>query len=141
MVAVPELRLRHGFEITGPQSHLVQVNGQGAPVAPASPDDNFVLTVNPNQPAAEIFLIDQTLKKQAQSRRILTAGFPFGVYKLKIRVGHTVTESVILLDQDLDFSTSKKASRGTLRRSRILWLTSPWHPRQSNPPRRCLAPR
>lgn len=112
VVAVPELRLRHGFEITGPQSHLVQVNGQGAPVAPASPDDNFVLTVNPNQPAAEIFLIDQTLKKQAQSRRILTAGFPFGVYKLKIRVGHTVTESVILLDQDLDFSTVQEGFEG-----------------------------
>ncbi len=92
VVAVPELRLRHGFEVTGPQSHLVQVSSKGTPIAPAEPDDNFVLIVNPNQPTAEIFLIDQTLRKQAQSRRILTAGFPFGVYKLKMRVGHAVTE-------------------------------------------------
>ena len=113
VVAVPELRLRHGFEVTGPQSHLVQVSGKGAPVAPGEPDDNFVLTVNPNQPTAEIFLIDQTLRKQAQSRRILTAGFPFGVYKLKIRVGHAVTESVILLDQDLDFSTVQQDFEGS----------------------------
>jgi Caspase domain len=105
VVAVPELHLRHGFEVTGPQSPLVEVSGKGAPVAPAGPDDHFVLTINPHQPTAEIFLIDQALRKQAQSRRILTAGFPFGVYKLKIRVGHTVTESIILLDQDLDFST------------------------------------
>ena len=105
VVAIPELHLRHGFEVTGHQSHLVQVSGKGAPVAPGGPDDNFVLIVNPHQPTAEIFLIDQTLRKQAQSRGVLTAGFPFGVYKLKIRVGHTVTESIILLDQDLDFST------------------------------------
>jgi hypothetical protein len=112
VVAVPELHLRHGFEVTGLQSHLVQVSGKGAPVAPAGPDDNFVLTVNPHQPTAEIFLIDQTLRKQAQSRGILTAGFPFGVYKLKIRVGHTVTESLILLDQDLDFSTVQEDLEG-----------------------------
>ena len=112
VVAVPELRIRHGFEVTGPQSHRVQVSGQGAPVATAEPDDNFVLTVNPHQPTAEIFLIDQVLRKQAQSRRILTAGFPFGVYKLKIRVGHTVTESIILLDQDLDFSTVQEGFAG-----------------------------
>jgi hypothetical protein len=54
----------------------------------------------------------QALRKQAQSRRILTAGFPFGVYKLKVRVGHTVTESVILLDQDLDFSTVQQGLIG-----------------------------
>ena len=113
VVAVPELRLRHGFEVTGPQSHLVRVSGKGAPVAPAEPDDNFVLSVNPNQPTAEIFLIDQTLRKQAQSRRILTAGFPFGVYKLKMRVGHAVTEAVILLDQDLDFSTLQQDFEGS----------------------------
>ena len=112
VVAVPELRLRHGFEVTGRQSHLVEVSGKGAPVAPAGSDDHFVLTVNPHQPTAEIFLIDQALRKQAQSRRILTAGFPFGVYKLKIRVGHTVTESIILLDQDLDFSTVQEGFAG-----------------------------
>jgi hypothetical protein len=113
VVAVPELQLRHGFEVTGPQSNVVHVNGKGAPVASASSDDNFVLTVNPRQPTAEIFLIDQTLSKQAQSRRILTAGFPFGVYKLKIRVGQTVTESIILLDQDLDFSTVQEGFEGS----------------------------
>ncbi len=113
VVAVPELRLRHGFEVTGSQSHLVQVSSKGTPIAPAEPDDNFVLMVNPNQPTAEIFLIDQTLRKQAQSRRILTAGFPFGVYKLKIRVGHAVTESIILLDQDLDFSTVQRDFEGS----------------------------
>jgi hypothetical protein len=113
VVAVPELRLRHGFEVTGPQGHRIQVSGKGPPIAPAEPDDNFVLTVNPNQPTAEIFLIDQTLRKQAQSRRILTAGFPFGVYKLKIRVGHAVTEAIILLDQDLDFATIQHDFQGS----------------------------
>jgi hypothetical protein len=114
VVAVPELHLRHGFEVTGPQSPLVEVTNKGAPITPAGPDDHFVLSVNPHQPTAEIFLIDQALRKQAQSRRILTAGFPFGVYKLKIRVGHTVTESVILLDQDLDFSTVQEGLTGPL---------------------------
>ena len=37
VVAIPELHLRHGFEVTGPQSHLVQVSGKGAPVAPGGP--------------------------------------------------------------------------------------------------------
>ena len=112
VVSVPELHLRHGFEVTGLQSHLVHVSDKGAPVASTDPDDNFVLIVNPHQPTAEIFLIDQTLRKRAQSRGILTAGFSFGVYKIKIRVGHTVTESLILLDQDLDFSTVQENLEG-----------------------------
>jgi hypothetical protein len=112
VVEVPELHLRHGFEVTGSQSPLVEISNKGAPVSPADPSDHFVLSVNPQQPAAEIFLIDQALGKQAQSRRILTAGFPFGVYKLKIRVGNTVTETVILLDQDLDFSTVQESPMG-----------------------------
>jgi len=113
VVAIPESCLRHGFEVTGSQSYAVEVSKKGGPVAPAGPDDNFVLTVNPQQPTAEIFLIDQTLSKQAQSRRILTAAFPFGLYKLKIRVGHAVTESIILLDQDLDFSKVQAGLEGT----------------------------
>lgn len=102
IIEVPDLNLRHGFEVTGNESSLIEVSTFGTPVVEAQPEDIFVLTVRPNQVAAEIFLINQQLGKQAQSRRVLAVGFPFGLYKVKIRIGRNITESIIFLDGDIE---------------------------------------
>jgi hypothetical protein len=110
VIEVPDLNLRHGFEVTGTEGSLVEVNTQGTRVVEAQPEETFVLTVMPNQMAAEIFLINQQLSKQAQSRRILAAAFPFGIYKVKIRIGRSITESIIFLDGDIELQVAGQDS-------------------------------
>jgi len=100
VVDVPGASLRQGFEVLGPLS--VSVADRGDPVAePADPGAMFDLAIDPNEPAAEIFVIDDRLALVDRGAGALTTTLPFGVYKLKTRLGRGVREQVVMLDGPL----------------------------------------
>lgn len=98
VVDVPAVGLRQGFEVLGPGA--VTVAAAGAPVAePAQPDAMYTLAIDPGEPAAELFIVDDRLALVDRAAGSLTTTLPFGVYKLKTRLGRGVREQVILLDR------------------------------------------
>jgi Caspase domain len=106
VIEVPDRQLRQGFEVTDTQGTIVDVNKQGNPVQPSS----FLLTVDPRQPAAEIFLIDQQLKKQESFVGQLSRRLAFGLYKVKLRIGRSISETIVLLDRDINLQLTVPAS-------------------------------
>jgi hypothetical protein len=97
VVDVPGASLRQGFEVLGPVSVSVAEPGE-AVAEPADPDAMFDLAIDPNEPATEIFLIDDRLALVDRGAGALRTTLPFGVYKLKTRLGRGVREQVVLLD-------------------------------------------
>jgi hypothetical protein len=99
LVDVPDAGLRQGFEVVGPTS--VEVAEPGLPVAPA-PDGAgmFELEVDPGDPAAEIFVIDHRFSLVDGNPGRLRTPLPFGLFKVKTRLGRGLKERVILLDRD-----------------------------------------
>lgn len=97
---VPEARLRQGFEVLGPLS--VAIAEAGEPVAaPAATNEMFELSIDPREPATEIFIIDDRLSLVDRGSGSLSTTLPFAVYKLKTRLGRGVREQVLLLDGPL----------------------------------------
>lgn len=101
LVDVPDARLRQGFEVTGSGPVVAAITEQGPSVTTAEARANFDLVLDPNNPAAEIFVIDYGFALVARGRSRLIVGQPFGLYKVKIRVGREVVERVILVDQNV----------------------------------------
>lgn len=98
VVEIPSAGLRQGFEVVGPGT--VAVAERGEPVAePETPDAMFPLTIDPQQAAAELFIVDDRLALVDRGAGSLSTALPFGVYKLKTRLGRGVREQVILLDR------------------------------------------
>ena len=97
--------MRQGFEVTAGQTVEVHVTDRGPAVQPADTDGSFILSVNPNHPAAEIFLVNQRLALKSESKRVFSSGLPFGLYKIKLRIGREINESIFLLDRDVDLKT------------------------------------
>jgi hypothetical protein len=97
---IPAAGIRQGFEVLGPRA--VPVAERGAPVAePADPGAMFDLAIDPQEPATEIFIVDDRLALVDRGAGALATTLPFGVYKLKTRLGRGVREQIVLLDGPL----------------------------------------
>lgn len=99
VVEVPAAGLRQGFDLTS--AATVDVTEAGDPVAaPADDATVFALAIDPNDAAAEIFVIDSRFSLVDGGAARLLTPLPFGLFKIKTRIGRSLTQRVILLDRD-----------------------------------------
>lgn len=108
-VEIPELGVRHGFEINSPQTIKIppRTPGYGPPPKvepPASVVERIPVHLNVKNAATEIFVINNKLKEICLERGGLHGRFDFGIYKLKARAGRDVQETIIILDRPLEFT-------------------------------------
>jgi len=98
VVDVPSAGLRQGFEVTSSTS--LTISEQGAPVKAGKEGDFFDLDISPGDPGAENFILDDRFGLIDRNPGFLRPRLPFGIYKVKTRVGRSVKETIILLDRD-----------------------------------------
>jgi hypothetical protein len=98
LIDVPAAGLRQGFEVASPMD--VAIEGQGPPVLEAAPGTVFRLDIDPGDPTAEIYIVDGAFALADGSPARLSTPLPFGLFKVKTRIGRTTTQRVILLDGD-----------------------------------------
>jgi hypothetical protein len=98
VVDVPDAGLRQGFEITGPAS--VTVSATGNPVRDIS-SGIFALEIAPGNSPTEIFLVDEQFGLVDRNAGSLSARLPFGIYKVKTRLGRMTNEQIVMLDGDI----------------------------------------
>ncbi|TSP13444.1 MULTISPECIES: caspase family protein [Cupriavidus] len=96
VVEVPEAGLRQGFEVTNNVS--IAITATGPPVTPAPDGTMFPLDIDPADPAAEIFVIDSRFSLVDNGMSKLSTPLPFGLFKIKTRIGRSLAQHVILLD-------------------------------------------
>ena len=89
---------RHGFEVT--RACQVDVAQTGAPVKPSPTATTFALTVEPRDATARIVVVGTRLELVKSQNGRLKADLPFGIYKIRLKMGRQITETVILLDDD-----------------------------------------
>ena len=94
---VPAAGLRHGFEVTGPKT--VSVSDTGVPVALERASELFDLDISPSHGATESFIVDERFGLVDRTVGKLQSRLPFGLYKVKTRLGRSVNERIVLLDQ------------------------------------------
>lgn len=111
LVDVPQAKLRQGFEVLGPAK--VEVQEAGEPVETALGEELFQLQIDPNDPAAEIFVIDSRFSLVDRDTGQLTTKLPFGLFKIKTRIGRSFTSRVVLFDRD--YIPSSEVSPSLLR--------------------------
>src|SRR5262249_39536297 len=104
MVEVIDAGLRHGIKVTGNGSEDSEITVTGPAVRPGTKDTTFTLTVTPAEVATEIFLIDSKFELISRAARFLSTRLPFGIYKVKVRMGRATTEEIILLDRDVNLT-------------------------------------
>lgn len=107
LAEVADAGLRHGFEVAGPAQ--VTVADAGAPVADR-PSDLFRLGVDARGSPTEIFIIDERFGLVDRSVERLDSRLPFGLYKVKTRLGRTIDEQIMLLDRDAPAMRPQAAS-------------------------------
>lgn len=94
VIEVEALGLRQGFEVTGPAE--ITIDQPGPPVRIES---NLVpITINPDDPMAEVYLVDQAFQLVDKDIGRLSTSVPPGIYKTRIRSGDRLAEQVYLLD-------------------------------------------
>ena len=98
LVEVPAAGLRHGIEVVRPAE--VSITQAGNPVEQCDGSEVFRLDIEPNDPAAEIFVIDCRFSLVDRSPARLNTPLPPGLFKVKIRIGNAINEQVILCDGD-----------------------------------------
>jgi hypothetical protein len=98
LVDVPQARLRQGFEVLGPAK--VEIQEAGEPIETALGGEMFQLQIDPNAPDAEIFVIDSRFSLVDRDSGRLTSKLPFGLFKIKTRIGRSFTNRVVLFDHD-----------------------------------------
>lgn len=98
LIEVPDAKLRQGFEVL--EATKVVAEETGPPVKEAPPDALFDLDVDPGDPTAEIYVIDGQFELADSGRGSLATKLPFGLFKLKTRIGRAIKHSVVLLDTD-----------------------------------------
>jgi hypothetical protein len=98
LIDVPGARLRQGFEVVKPMEVLIK--DQGDPVTPAVPGTVFQLEIDPSDVSAELFVTDWEFSLADSSPARLSTPLPFGLFKIKTRIGRVTTQHVILLDRD-----------------------------------------
>jgi hypothetical protein len=92
----PDAGLRHGFEVIGPGP--VKIYERGARVVTERSSDILPLDITPADKGAEIFILDERFALVDRSVGSLHTRLPFGIYKIKTRVGRAVNERIVLLD-------------------------------------------
>jgi hypothetical protein len=93
----PGAGLRQGVEVTGPGT--IAITDAGAPVGGQS-GEIFSLDVSPAEPATEIFVLDERFGLIDRNSGNVQLRLPFGIYKVKTRLGRSIKEKVLLLDHD-----------------------------------------
>ena len=98
LVDVPESGLRQGFEVVGPAKIAIQETGD--PVIASPVGQMFDLKFDPNDPTAQIFVIDSRFSLVDRDSGQLVTKLPFGLYKVKTRIGRSLTDRVVLFDRN-----------------------------------------
>ncbi|WBS00123.1 caspase family protein [Pseudoduganella sp. SL102] len=102
VVEVPGQGLRKGFEVTGsgPVDVTVGLADRGVPVKEAPADGMCRLHIDLGG-TFEIFVVDADFRLVGRGRGgVLREDMPFGVYKIKTRLGRELREDIIFLDND-----------------------------------------
>lgn len=98
LIDVPGAGLRQGFEVLRPTDVLIEE--QGAAVSDIAEGSLFQLDVDPDDPTAEIFVVDHQFQLADNGSARLSTDLPSGLFKIKTRIGRGVKQRVILLDRD-----------------------------------------
>src|SRR5262249_25910129 len=98
LIDVPQAGLRQGFAVVSPTD--ISIEEQGPPVTEAALRTAFQLDIDPNDPTAEIFVVDTQFDLVDSNPARLSTPLPFGLFKIKTRIGRATKERVILLDRD-----------------------------------------
>lgn len=98
LLQVPAIGLSQGFEVLGDM--LLPVCENGPPADLSAAGKIFTLDIDPGNLSTEIFVIDQRLSLVDRAGGHLSATLPFGLFKLKTRLGRGISQRVILLDRD-----------------------------------------
>jgi hypothetical protein len=100
-IEVPDVNLQQGFEVTGSGAIAISVTQEGERSIHRETDPkSFDLEINTGEPTAEIFIIDRFFELTDRGVGSLRVNKPFGIYKVKIRLGRDTTEQIVLLDRD-----------------------------------------
>lgn len=99
LVEVPDCGLRQGLEVLRPGAF--EVRESGPPVQQCLGDEIFQVSVVPNDPAAEIFVIDGRFSLVDRGVGRLETPLPAGLFKVKMRVGNATRQDVALVDGDI----------------------------------------
>lgn len=94
-IEVSDLGLRQGFEVTGPSA--ITISEKGPPVAVGN--KLVPITVDPSDPTAEIYLVDEAFSLVDRDIGKLSTKVPPAIYKTRIRSGDRLAEQVYLLDR------------------------------------------
>jgi hypothetical protein len=95
VIEVPELRLRQGFEVTGPAELTIQEKGNPVEIGTGL----VPITVDPSDPTAEIYLVDEAFSLVDRDIGKLSTKVPPAIYKTRVRSGDRLAEQVYLLDR------------------------------------------
>lgn len=98
LVQVPALGLSQGFEVL--TDMVVPVREHGPQVDPLASGKIFTLDIDPGELGTEIFVIDQRLSLVDRDAGHLVLPLPFGLFKIKTRLGRGISQRIILLDRD-----------------------------------------
>jgi hypothetical protein len=98
LIDVASAGLRHGFEVVKPAEILVDESGPAVNDAP--PGTVFQFEVDPGDPTAEIFIIDSQFSLTDSDSGRLSTPLPFGLFKVKMRIGRATNQRIILIDRD-----------------------------------------
>lgn len=88
--------IRHGFAVVRDCS--ISLNELGAP--PKEVTGDFQITVDPNDPTAEIRITGEDFAIERSAVGRLQTKLPAGPYQVLIRIGRQLVDKVILLDSD-----------------------------------------
>ncbi len=98
LVQVPALGLSQGLEVLGDMRVALSESGPQVDVTAAG--KIFKLDIDPGELSAEVFVIDQRLALVDRDTGRLSTSLPFGLFKVKTRIGRGFSQRVILLDRD-----------------------------------------
>lgn len=98
LLEVPEVGLRHGFEVVRPTS--IAITDTGPAVQACEGNEVFQLDIEPADATAEIFVVDGRFSLVDCSPARLSTPLPPGLFKIKERIGNAVNQRVVLLDRD-----------------------------------------
>jgi len=96
LAEVPDAGLRQGFEVVS--DARVNLTETGRPVKPPKEGDMLRLEIDPSDAGAEIFLVDARFSLVDGGTGKLSTSLPFGLFKIKTRIGRSLTQRIILLD-------------------------------------------
>lgn len=98
LVELPSKKLRQGFQVSAPLT--LKIDRPGKPVN--SVDALVPFSIDPHDPAAEIFIVDEAFNLVDRGVGSLNVKLPMGLYKVRIRSGTRISDEVHLLDAPVD---------------------------------------